>query len=144
MKKSILFLFLTTGLFFTSCNKDESEPKTDVDLIGTWTYIAYVDDDEGEIQADECDGQDSLTFMSDNTFNFTYHYNFDEEVGCYKAQDAIGSWEYISDGEIELDYSNGNNVEPNNQKTPFEISGDILTLTKDEGYGVFLEKYKKN
>ncbi len=139
----MLFLFLTTGFFFTSCNKDESEPTTDEDLIGTWTYIAYVHDDEGEIQANECDSQDSLTFMNDSTFNFTYHYNFDEEVGCYKAQDAIGSWEYISDGIIKFDYSNDDYVDINKWETPFEISGDILTLTKDEGYGVFLEKYKK-
>lgn len=142
MKKSILLLFLTTGLLFTSCTKDESEPTANEDLIGTWLFISYIDD-EGELLADECDGQDSLTFMDDNTFNFTYHYNYDVEVGCYKGQDAIGSWEYLTESVIKFDYSNGDYIDLDKFENPFEITGDILTFTRDEGEGVFFEKYRK-
>ncbi len=142
MNKLFLLFLLTIGLFFNSCNKKENESMENVDLLGTWTLIAYIDD-EGEELADECYSQDSLTFMENNTFNYTYYYNYGKEGGCQKIQDATGSWEYLTDKIIKFDYSHGDYIDKDKWENPFEISGDILTLTRDEGLGIYLEKYKK-
>ena len=91
MKKSILLSFLTIQLFLNSCSKYESEPSTtSEDLIGSWSFIAYIDD-EGKELADECDSQDSIRFKSDNSFNFTYHCINNSEDECTKNQDAMGT-----------------------------------------------------
>jgi len=141
MKKLILLSFLTVGLSFTSCSKDENETSTSEDLIGAWSFISYIDD-EGEELADDCDSKDSITFMSDNSFNFTYHGINNTEDGCTKNQDAMGVWEYQSDKVLKLDYSTDEYTSIT--EAEFQITGNILTLTINEGEGEYQEKYQKN
>ena len=141
MIKKIFFSFLAISLLFVSCSKDENEtpPEEDgstTDLLGVWNYASYIDD-EGELLATDCEKNQIIDFQENGVFRFTY---YDDGSGtCEKNQDAMGSWEYLSDdGKIELDYGNDDVYE-----VEYSISDDTLTLTIDEGEGEYKEVYEK-
>lgn len=135
----MLLSLLTIGLFIISCDKEDKEsPSDSTALIGVWNYMAYVDD-EGEEPATECEKNQIIEFKENGVFSFTY---YDEDSGeCKKSQDATGTWEYISDNVITLDY--GNQEYLDTYEVEFNISENVLTLTIDEGEGEYKEKYEK-
>lgn len=141
MKKPILAVLLCLGLTFTSCTKDENskedEISKDTELIGTWSYMAYIDE-EGEEAADACESKETITFNSDNSFDYVY---FGGEEECELTQDASGSWKYISENVLNLDYSHDTYEYVIDAQ--FEISGNVLILILDEGEGEYKEKYQK-
>jgi len=138
MKKPILLFAMALGCMFTSCKKDDSGG--DGDILGTWSYIAYADDN-GEEPADECARMDLLRFKNGNVFDYEYHFASTAGDECIEGTHSSGSWTYQFDSKVRLDHGTENN--PDITVAKFSISGDILTLTFDEGNGTYKKKYKK-
>lgn len=136
--KITLRYFLACSLLFMSCSTDAENPEKDnqnTSLIGTWYFIAYLDE-EGEEPATDCDGNDFIRFNEDDTFDFAYHYIEGQE--CVDTGDQTGQWSYASDGILELAYS-----EQETREVGYVIEENVLTLTIDEGLGEYQEKYEK-
>lgn len=138
---SVLFL----NLLFVSCENEDTEndsedPIAETELLGTWNFIAY-SDDEGEEPATDCEKNQTLTFEEDGVFRYTYY--DDSEGSCEKTEDSQGAWELISDGVIKTDYTYGDYVDENKFEVGFEISDNVLTLSIDEGEGEYQERYEK-
>lgn len=138
MKKPILLLFLAAGCIFTSCKKDSSSD--DGDLAGTWSLIAYIDD-EGEEPTNECESMDLLRFKDGNVFDYEFHSTDSSSGDCIEGVHDSGTWSYLFNSKVQLDYGTEGNSDITVAK--YKVSGDILTLTFDEGNGEYQEKYKK-
>lgn len=145
MTKKLFFSIILLSIVFISCEKDETdspdeEKNSTTDLLGTWNYTAYIDD-EGEELATQCEKNQTLIFEENGVFRFTY---FDDSEGtCEKTQDSQATYEFISDAVIKTDYTYGDYVDQNKFEVGFEISGNTLTLFLDEGEGEYQERYEK-
>ncbi|WP_420401162.1 lipocalin family protein [Flagellimonas sp.] len=136
--KPILGGLLAFCLLFMSCSTDaekQEDPNENTSLIGTWYFIAYIDD-EGQQDPNGCDNNDFIRFNEDDTFDFAYYYIEGEE--CITRGDQTGQWSYASDGILELVYN-----EQETREVGYVIEENILTLTIDEGLGEYQEKYEK-
>ncbi len=145
MHKRLFLSVLFLNLLFVSCESesadpDPEEPLAETELLGTWNYVAYIDDD-GEEPATDCEQNQTLTFEEDGVFRFTYY--DDSEGPCEKTQDSQGTWEFVSDAVIKTDYTYGDYVDQDKFEVGFEISGNTLTLYLDEGEGEYQERYEK-
>ena len=145
MHKRLFLSALFLNLLFVSCESettdpDLEEPVAETELLGTWNYVAYIDDD-GEEPATDCEQNQTLTFEEDGVFRYTYY--DDSEGTCEKTQDSQGTWEFISDAVIKTDYTYGSYVDEDKFEVGFEISGNTLTLYLDEGEGEYQERYEK-
>ncbi len=138
MKKPILLLILAIGCTFTSCKQDDSGG--DGDLLGTWFLTTYVDN-EGEEPADECESKNIVRFKDGNVFDYQYHTTDNASGDCIEGIHDSGTWSYLFDRKVQLDY--GTEERSDITVAKYKISGDILTLTFDEGNGEYHEKYKK-
>ncbi|WP_276168909.1 lipocalin family protein [Zobellia alginiliquefaciens] len=139
MKKPILLLFLAAGCIATSCKSDDSGE--DGDLMGTWSYIAYIDSD-GEEPSNDCESMDILRFKDGNVFDYEFHSTDNSNGDCIEGTHNSGSWTYLFNRKVQLDY--GLNGDSNITIAKYKVSGDILTLTIDEDNGEYQEKYRKN
>lgn len=139
MIKRFFFSVLACCFLCVSCETEETETTNEesmnnANLLGTWNFSAYIDD-EGEELATDCESNQILDFQESGVFRFTY---YDESLGtCEKNQDAIGNWELLSDNSIELDYG------MDSYEVEYRISENVLTLTIDEGEGKYQERYEK-
>ncbi|MGS0525954.1 lipocalin family protein [Zobellia nedashkovskayae] len=138
MKKPILLFFMAVGCVLTSCKSDDSGD--DGDLLGTWSYIAYVDS-EGEELANDCESMDILRFKDGNILDYELHSTDSTSGDCIEGTHDSGSWTYLFNGKVQLDYGTDGNSDITVAK--YKVSGDILTLTINEGNGEYQEKFKK-
>ncbi|MFR8834971.1 hypothetical protein [Bacteroides nordii] len=84
MKQTLLFLTITLSIVFTSCSKDDDEPKFNYDintLIGTWEITEV---DTGDGYTIWILGATSATFNSDGSYVGKGY--FGNGSGTYKAE----------------------------------------------------------
>lgn len=95
MKKLVL-IFLTIGLCFSSCSKDDDEPNNDIDkIIGLWGNYKDKDLETGEFwEFDYNERENQSEFLDDFTFK-----SFIDETSHID-----GVWKNLNDGTYEFKY----------------------------------------
>ncbi|MDB2606844.1 lipocalin family protein [Zobellia sp.] len=138
MEKPIFILFLAIGCTFTSCKKNDSID--DGDLLGTWSYVAYIDD-QGEQLVNDCESQNIKRFKIGNVFDFEYHNKNNTGNECIEGTHDSGKWSYLFNEKVQMNHATEEN--PDIVIAKYKISEDVLTLTFDEGNGEYKEVYRK-
>jgi len=82
--KKVIFTFITLGILF-SCNNDDNESNSDIEIIGDWKLVGWYDDTPKDInndgqestdlfsQWDGCKKQSTLILSNDNTGKIVYN-----------------------------------------------------------------------
>ncbi len=143
MKKNNLFLLSVLCIFLVSCNKEEDksgieETATAVALSGTWLLQSYSEDGL-DVPLDECEKKETIVFNNNNTIDFNYYNDKEDGKACSLSVAGSGHWKFSSDAQIELDYSTESYKDI--FKVTYQIAGNILTLTTQEGDASYSETY---
>ncbi|MDR5590758.1 lipocalin family protein [Christiangramia sp. SM2212] len=82
--KKFLILFMSIALF-TACSDDDSN--SDGNIVGTWLLVEA--NNIPGYTVNDCTGQSTITFNSDNTASSTFYSNVEGE--CV-SNDDTGNW----------------------------------------------------
>ena len=130
MKKALLALSLL-GLVFTSCKKDNDEPKqitaTKANLVGTYVMIAatvsdgttttnvFNNSDENLNWFDPCTRDDQYKLNADLSYNV-----IDAGTVCSPSNNSSGTWDLTN-------------------STTFIMDGDVATIKSFDGHTIVFE-----
>lgn len=145
MKKAILPLILFS-IFLSSCSKKEEtkvEELSKSPLVGSWVYFGYMDDSQsGEVHdPGECETKDTYTFNEDGTYQYSHHAHEASNVDCSQTNGESGTWEQISDNELKFSFTDDEG--PYSYEAEFVITDDVLDLTLEEGFSVYINRFRK-